>query len=211
MVSARKPGSKAVVVPSRLKPGGFMLVISGPSGVGKGTLVAQLMKQRADCVFSVSGTTRPPRTGEKHGREYYFLDKNDFRAKAKQGYFLEHAVVHGNLYGTPVHEVEGKIRKGNVVVLDVDVQGGASIRRKRPDAVSVFIAPPSLAELARRLKGRKTDAPDVICRRLANALIELPQYRHYDYLVVNDDLDAACAELIAIHDVERRRVSRFVR
>lgn len=195
--------------PGRLKPGGFLFVVSGPSGVGKGTLVAELMKQRTHCRFSVSATTRAPRTGEKHGREYYFFDRADFRTKLKQKYFLESATVHGNLYGTPVHEVENKLKQGHVVVLDVDVQGGASIRRRRPDAVSVFIAPPSLAELKRRLVRRATDRPDVIATRLRNARLEIPQYVHYDYVVVNDDLAEATRQLIEIHDVERRRTFRL--
>lgn len=195
--------------PGRLKPGGFLFVVSGPSGVGKGTLVAELMKQRKHCRFSVSATTRPPRKGEKNGREYWFFDKADFRAKAKQKFFLEWATVHGNLYGTPVHEVEGKVKKGHVVVLDVDVQGGASIRKRRPDAISVFIAPPSLAELKRRLVKRATDSPEVIATRLRNARIEIPQYVHYDYLIVNDDLAEATRQLLEIHDVERRRVERM--
>ena len=138
--AAKKKAPKAAPNFARLKPGGFLLVVSGPSGVGKGTLVASLMEQRKDCVFSVSATTRAPRGKEKNGREYWFLSEKDFRAKTKQGWFLEYAKVFGNLYGTPNHEVEGKIKKGKVVVLDIDVQGGASVRRKRPDAVSVFIA-----------------------------------------------------------------------
>lgn len=206
---AKKKAAKASPNFARLKPGGFLLVVSGPSGVGKGTLVASLMEQRKDCVFSVSATTRAPRGKEKNGREYWFLGEKDFRAKTKQGWFLEYAKVFGNLYGTPNHEVEGKIKKGKVVVLDIDVQGGASVRRKRPDAVSVFIAPPSFAELKRRLVGRKTDSAEAIARRLATSAIELPQYVHYDYLIVNDDLEAAKAQLIAIHDIERRRIERL--
>ncbi len=209
--TTRKAPAKRAKAPnfSRLAPGGFLLVVSGPSGVGKGTLVAELMKQRKDCVFSVSATTRAPRGKEKHGREYWFLSEKDFVAKTKQGWFLEWANVFTNKYGTPNHEVEGKIHKGKVVVLDIDVQGGASVRRKRPDAVSVFIAPPSFAELKRRLVGRKTDSAEAIAKRLATSELELPQYEKYDYLIVNDDLEAAKAQLVAIHDVERRRVSRL--
>jgi guanylate kinase len=177
--------------------------------VGKGTLVRALMKARPNCRFSVSATTRPPRPGEKNGREYWFQSREQFRANLRRSYFLEWATVHDNLYGTPNHEVDEKIAAGHVVVLDVDVQGGASVRRRRKDAVSVFVAPPSLRELRRRLVERRTDAPDVIRTRLRNARAEIPQYVHYDYLVVNDQLPEAVRQLIEILDVERRRVSRL--
>jgi guanylate kinase len=208
-VSVAARNARRTTTFERLKPGGFLLVVSGPSGVGKGTLVKALMKARPGCRFSVSATTRPPRAGEKNGREYWFQSVREFRTNRAHGHFLETATVHGNLYGTPVREVESKTGAGHVVVLDIDVQGGASVRRKRPDAVTVFIGPPSIAELERRLQRRGTDSAEVIRTRLRNARRELPQYVHYDYLVVNDRLRDAIRELIAIHDVERRRVSRL--
>jgi guanylate kinase len=196
--------------PSRFAPGGFLLVLSGPSGAGKGTLVERLLRERPNCVFAVSATTRPRRETEMDGVQYHFVSREEFEARRERGYFLETAEVHGKFYGTPIHEVEEKIGKGHVVVLDIDVQGGATVRRARPEAVTVFVYPPSLAELQARLRKRATDAEAVIATRLANALGEMTQYVHYDYLVVNDDLDRAAATLIAVHDAERARVARLV-
>lgn len=195
--------------PFGLAPGGFLLVISGPSGAGKGTLVQRLLSERPDCVFAISSTTRPMRAGETDGVEYRFVSREQFEVKREQGYFLEWAEVHENLYGTPIQEVEEQMRRGHVVVLDIDVQGGASVRSRRPDAVSVFVMPPTMEVLRHRLEGRRTDAPEVIERRMGNAPGELAQYIHYDYLVVNDDLERATERLIAIHDAERTRVKRL--
>jgi len=208
---AGRPAARGSLSPGRLRPGGFLLVVSGPSGVGKGTLVRGLMKARPGCRFSVSATTRPPRPGERNGREYWFQTHAEFVARRRRGWFLEWARVHDHLYGTPMSEVERKTRAGHVVVLDVDVQGGASVRRRRRDAVSVFVAPPTLQELERRLVHRRTDSAEVIRTRLRNARLEIPQYVHYDYLVINDRLPEAIRQLVEIHDVERRRVQRLVR
>ncbi len=188
------------------KPPGFILVVTGPSGAGKGTLVARLLEQRPECVFSVSATTRPRRVTEDHGREYIFLSQEEFLARVDQGYFLEWANVHGRLYGTPVAPVDEQVRAGQVVVLDVDVQGGASVRRVRPRAVSVFVYPPSVESLRARLEARGTDSPEVIAERLRNAPGELAQAVHYDYIIMNDDLERATAALLAIHDSELARV-----
>jgi guanylate kinase len=196
-------------VPSGFAPGGFLLVLSGPSGAGKGTLVDRLLNRRPDCVFAVSATTRPKRAPETDGVQYHFITREEFEARRERGYFLEWAEVHGNLYGTPVHEVDEKIAQGKVVVLDIDVQGGASVRRARPDAISIFIYPPSLAELQARLRKRATDKDDVIATRLGNAPGEMAQYVHYDYLVVNDDIERASAQLLAVHDAERARIARL--
>jgi guanylate kinase len=193
----------------RFEPGGFMLVVSGPSGAGKGTLVERLVKARPECVFSISSTTRARREGEVDGVQYEFVTREEFDRRRRAGYFLESAEVHGMMYGTPARFCDECVRSGHVVVLDVDVQGGASVRKARPDAVSVFIYPPSIDALRQRLLGRATDQPEVIERRLKNAPGEMEQYRHYDYLVMNDDLDAAVARLIAIVDSERARVRRL--
>jgi len=182
---------------------GFLLVVTGPSGAGKGTLVEHVLSQRPDCVFSVSATTRPRRSTEVEGRDYLFLSPDEFLQREAQGYFLETAEVHGHLYGTPVEPVDARMREGKVVVLDVDVQGGASVRRVRPDAVTVFVYPPSLDALRARLESRGTDAPDVIEERLRNAPGELAQMSHYRYVIMNDDLQRAVTALLAIHDSER--------
>jgi guanylate kinase len=168
-----------------------------------------LIEQRPDCVFSVSATTRPRRSTEVDGREYVFLSQEEFESRRKAGYFLETAEVHGNLYGTPVDQVDSQVRAGRVVVLDVDVQGGASVRRVRPDAVSVFVYPPSLDSLRARLESRATDSPEVIEQRIANAPGELAQWVHYDYVIMNDRLEQARNALLAIHDAEHARVHRL--
>lgn len=196
-------------LPTRFTPGGFLMVLTGPSGAGKGTLVERLVEARPDCIFAVSSTTRPKREGESDGSEYRFVDRAEFERRVQKGYFLEHAEVHGNLYGTPAEEVAQLEQMGRVVLLDIDVQGGESVRRVRPDAVTVFIYPPSLESLKQRLARRGTDGPDVVAQRLANAPGEMAQWKHYDYLVINDNLEQAMAQLMAIHDAERARVCRL--
>ncbi len=196
-------------IPFKFITGGFLLVISGPSGAGKGTLVDQLVAQRPECVFSISSTTRPRRAGEKDGVQYEFVTQEEFARRRAAGHFLEWAEVHGHLYGTPAKFVDEQVKAGRIVVLDVDVQGGASVRKTRPAAVSVFIYPPSMEALRQRLEKRDTDADEVVARRLRNAPGELRQYRDYQYLVVNDRLEAAVARLLAIVDAERARVARL--
>ncbi len=193
----------------RFERGGFLLVLSGPSGAGKGTLVDRLLSARPECLFSVSWTTRPRRTTEQDGVQYHFVTKERFEDNRTRGGFLETAEVHGHFYGTPVAPVDEGIRAGRIMVLDVDVQGGASVRKLRPDGVSVFIMPPSVDALRQRLLGRATDAADVVERRLKNAPGEIAQYSEYQYLVVNDHLEAAVARLVAIVDAERARVNRM--
>lgn len=195
--------------PYRFQPGGFLLVLSGPSGAGKGTLVDRLVAARPECTFAISATTRPRRSTEQDGVQYEFVTRAEFEERKVRGWFLETAEVHGHFYGTPVKFVDDNIARGRIVVLDVDVQGGASIRRVRPDAVSIFIYPPSLDALRQRLLKRGTDAADVVERRLGNAPGELAEWKHYDYLVINDELDPAVASLIAILDAERARVRRL--
>lgn len=195
--------------PAHFEPGGFLLVLSGPSGAGKGTLVERLVAERRECVFSISATTRPRREGESDGVQYEFVTPEEFERRRAAGLFLEWAEVHGHLYATPTQFVDQQVRAGRVVVLDVDVQGGASVRRARADAVSVFIWPPSVDALRRRLRARATDASDVVERRLANAPGELAQFVEYDYLVVNDVLELAVERLVAIVDTERARVKRL--
>jgi len=206
-----REGTMTAAAPSRATTttAGFVLVVTGPSGAGKGTLVEHMLRERPDCVFSVSATTRPRRATEQDGREYLFLSYEAFMIGVQQGYFLEWAEVHGNLYGTPVQPVDTQVRAGKVTVLDVDVQGGASVRRVRPDAVSVFVYPPSLEALRARLEARGTDSPAVIEERLRNAPGELAQMSQYDYVIMNDDLERAQSTLLAIHDAERVRAHRY--
>lgn len=199
------------MAPFRFEPGGFVLVVSGPSGAGKGTLVERLMKARPGCVFSISSTTRPQRPGEQDGVQYEFVSRQEFERRRSAGMFLEWAEVHGQYYATPARFVDEHVLAGRIVVLDVDVQGGASIRRARPEAVTVFVYPPSFEVLRRRLEARNTDHPEVVERRLKNAPEEMAQHREYDYLVVNDDLESAAALLISIVDAERARVRRLRR
>jgi guanylate kinase len=203
------PGMATTRIPFRFAPGGFLLVLSGPSGAGKGTLVDRLVAARPECSFSISATTRPRRSNEQEGVQYEFVTREEFERRRSAGLFLEWAEVHAHLYATPTRFVDEGVRAGRVVVLDVDVQGGASVRRVRPDAVSVFIYPPSIEALRKRLLQRSTDLPEVVERRLRNAPGELVQYREYDYLVVNDDLEQAVARLTAIVDAERARVRRL--
>ena len=196
-------------MPIRFDREGFLLVLSGPSGAGKGTLVDRLIAQRPQCVFAISSTTRPRRSNEKDGVQYEFVSREEFDRRRAAGYFLETAEVHGHFYGTPAAFVDDNVRSGRVVVLDVDVQGGASVRTARPEAVSVFIFPPSIDALRQRLLGRNTDAAEVVERRLKNAPGEIAQFAEYQYGVVNDDLEQATARLVAIVDAELARVKRM--
>lgn len=188
---------------------GLLLVVSGPSGVGKGTLLGRLLEHRQDCVFSVSATTRPPRPGEVDGQHYYFLDTKVFSDWVEEGRFLEWNKVFDRFYGTPLDPVEKHLSEGTHVILDIDVQGGVQVIESRPDAVSVFIAPPSLETLAERLQGRGTESEEEIRLRLLTARSELKSMHHYQYVLVNDDLESARAQLDAVLEAERCRYARM--
>jgi guanylate kinase len=173
---------------------GTMLVVSGPSGSGKSTICKRLMADpRVE--FSVSATTRSPRSGEVDGREYHVLDKARFRAEIERGAFIEWAEVHGNLYGTPRVPMETALAAGKVFLLEIDVQGGAQLKALGLPGIYVFIAPPDLADLRQRLAHRGTDAPEVIERRLAKAKEEMRARERYDHVIVNQDLERAVAEV----------------
>ncbi len=174
---------------------GLLLVISGPSGVGKGTIDAALRRENKNMDYSVSATTRPPRPGEVDGVDYFFLTKKEFLDHLSAGEFLEWADVFGNYYGTLKNRVEEKLSSGIDVVLEIDTQGARQVLEKVSDAVSVFIMPPSKEALEKRLRGRATDAPDVIVRRLSCAEQEMEQAPMYDYVVVNDDIKRAVAAI----------------
>ena len=172
-----------------------LFVISGPSGAGKGTLLAELRKQRPDLGLTVSATTRSPRPGEVDGTSYYFLSDEEFRRRIAAGEFVEWAEVHGHLYGTLVSEVERLLAKGHSLVLEIDVQGALNVRKVYPDAVLVFIEPPSLQVLEERLRGRGTEDEASIELRLKNARHEMELADQYDVRIVNDTVDRAAQEL----------------
>lgn len=175
-----------------------LFVISGPSGAGKGTLVARVRSEYPSLGLTVSATTRSPREGEIEGESYYFLSQEEFSRLVDAGAFVEWAHVHGNCYGTLVSEVESKLSQGTSLILEIDVQGALQVKKRFPDAVLIFIKPPSLAVLRARLSGRGTESPETIELRLSNARSELALAERYDEVVVNDDLDSAVAELLDI-------------
>ncbi len=184
---------------------GLLIVLSGPSGAGKSTVIAALMKRRRDIRFSVSATTRDPRPGEVDGKDYFFRTHEEFARMIEADAFLEHAQYVGNHYGTPAAPVDESLDAGYHVLLDIEVQGAGQVMAKRPDAVSVFLCPPSLRELERRLRGRGTDTEEKIRGRLAAACREYARAKDYDYIVVNDDAQTAAAELDAIITAEQCR------
>jgi guanylate kinase len=189
---------------------GLLLILSSPSGAGKSTLTRRLMGWDATMRFSVSATTRAPRPGEEDGREYFFRSRAEFEAMVDAGQMLEHAEVFGNRYGTPRGPVEANMREGCDTVFDIDWQGGQQIRNSAlgRDVVSIFVLPPSIAELDRRLRGRGQDSDEVIAGRMAKSRDEISHWAEYDYVLVNDDLDATFARLTTILEAERLRRDR---
>ena len=184
----------------------LMLVVSSPSGAGKTSLSRRLLADHADLVLSISMTTRSPRPGEVDGREYHFVDRAAFFAKVDAGEFLEWAEVHEHCYGTPKASVIAAQAAGRDVIFDIDWQGARSVSAAMPEDVArVFILPPSMADLARRLHARAQDAEDVISRRLGRAKGEIAKWGDYDYVILNDDFDRAYAELAHVYHAERLR------
>lgn len=179
---------------------GQLIVLSGPSGVGKSTVIARLLASRPDIYFSVSYTTRAPRPGEQDGVNYNFVSRAEFERMIADGELLEYAEYVGNYYGTSLKVIQDKLAHGTDVLLDIEVQGAAKVRERCPEAVLVFILPPSPRILAERLRGRSTDSEDVIALRLERARAECRESLSYDYIVVNDDVDHAAHELRAILD-----------
>ena len=190
-----------------MKEKGKLIVISGPSGAGKSTVVFKAIEGREDFCFSTSVTTRKPRPGEVDGREYFFVDPDRFKEMVANDELLEHAEYVANSYGTPRAYVDEKLNAGLNVLLDIEVQGARQIREKKPDAVMIFIIPPSLEELERRLKGRGTDTDRAIEARLIRARQEYQEADFYDYIIINDDADKAARELSAIILAEHCRAA----
>ncbi len=184
---------------------GRLIVISGPSGAGKSTVVAKAVAERDDVCFSTSVTTRKPRTGETDGKEYFFVELDRFREMIENGELLEHAEYCANSYGTPKAYIEQKTAEGFNVLLDVEVQGARQINEKKPDAVKIFIIPPSIEELRKRLEKRGTDTQRAIEARLIRAEQEYAEADFYDYIIINDDADKAAKELSAIITAEKCR------
>jgi guanylate kinase len=178
---------------------GAILILSGPSGAGKSTIIRHAEPQIGPFYFSISTTTRPPREGERDGVDYYFVSPEEFEREIAAGEFLEYAKVHGNYYGTSLKPVREALAEGKLVIFDIDVQGHRLARERLGDLItSAFITPPSLAELERRLSGRSTDDPETIRRRLENAREEIQALEEYDFLIVNDDLEAATEAFVTI-------------
>lgn len=177
---------------------GKLFIFSAASGTGKTSLAKALVERNPDIAFSVSHTTRAPRPGEQHGVHYYYVSREEFDRMVAAGEFVEHATVFGNSYGTSKRAIDDRLRAGKSVILDIDWQGARAIKSWRPDAVGVFILPPSRAALRERLTNRKQDSQEIIDRRMREAVSEMSHYKEFDRLVVNDDFDAALADLEAI-------------
>jgi len=187
---------------------GFLLIISGPAGTGKGTVCKELLKRNKDIVFSVSATTRQPRVGEVDGVNYYFVTKEKFESMIENDEFLEYAYVHTNYYGTPKKFVLDQIEKGEIVLLEIDVQGAMQIKKNFSEAVFIFLLPPTMEELKNRIVKRGTETEEDINRRYENAFKELDFVGNYDYFVINDVVEDAVADIEAIIRAEKLRVKR---
>jgi guanylate kinase len=186
----------------------FPIILSSPSGAGKTTIAKAILAARKDLGYSVSCTTRAPRPGEVEGKDYYFVSTDEFKDRLEQGAFAESAEVHGNLYGTLVAEIERVLSSGRHVVLDVDIQGAALLRRAFASMVTIFVLPPSGNVLVGRLKARKTESKEAIVRRLQSAITELQAVEEYQYVVINDSLEDAVRRVSAIIDAESVRRER---
>ena len=188
---------------------GVLLVISGPSGAGKGTICKALLEKHKDIYLSVSATTREPREGEVHGVNYFFTTKEDFLKKVEEGDFLEHAEVYGNYYGTPKSSVQKMLDEGRDVILEIDIQGALKVKENWEEGIFLFILPPSMEELKQRIIKRGSETPESLMTRFKSAYKEINYISKYNYAVVNDEIDTAVAKLEAIIAAEKCRVDRM--
>lgn len=186
---------------------GVLLVISGPSGCGKGTVLGEFLKNRENVFVSVSATTREPRPGEINGKHYYFISKSEFESRIENDGMLEYASYCGNYYGTPREEVYKKLNGGQDVILEIEVQGAKQIKEKCPEAVLVFVAPPSMNELRQRLTGRGTEDETTVLKRLETAQSELKAAYDYDYIIINDDVENAANRLSKVIEASRYKIT----
>lgn len=187
---------------------GFLLIISGPAGTGKGTVCKELLDRNDDIMFSVSATTRKPRIGEVEGVNYHFIEEEKFETMIEEDEFLEHAYVHTNYYGTPKGFVMDEIEKGEIVLLEIDVQGALQVKKNYSEAVFIFLLPPTMEELKSRIVKRGTESEEDINTRFENAFKELDFVGEYDYFVINDKIEDAVSNIEAIIKAERLRVKR---
>ncbi|WP_438433537.1 guanylate kinase [Gorillibacterium sp. sgz500922] len=195
---------------AQTKERGILIVLSGPSGVGKGTVCTALRGRASDLIYSVSATTRKPREGEREGVNYFYRTKEEFLSMIEKGELLEWAEYVGNYYGTPKDFVEKTIEEGKDIILEIDVQGALKVKEKFPEGVFLFLLPPSLDELESRIVGRGTETEDVIAGRMMAARDELELVKHYDYAIVNDRVDLACDRIQSILTAEHCKRERFM-
>ncbi|UJB33693.1 guanylate kinase [Chromobacterium sp. Beijing] len=187
------------------QPTGNIFIVVAPSGAGKTSLVAALLQAEPSVELSISYSTRAPRKGEEDGKHYHFVDQAAFKSMIERGDFLEYAEVYGNYYGTSAPWIRSRLAVGQDILLEIDWQGAEQVRKAFPEAIGIFIAPPSIEELERRLRGRATDSEEVIRRRLASARAEIDKIAEYDYIVVNDDFERARLDLISVVRANRLR------
>ena len=189
---------------------GKVIVVSGPSGVGKGTVVKELIVSNKDCALSVSATTRSPREGEAHGVNYFFITKEEFTQKINNNEMLEYAEYCSNFYGTPKDYVLKSVEQGKNIILEIEVQGALNVKKIIPEAVTVFVMPPSLQELEDRLRGRGTETDEVVGQRLKTAIAEIKQAPQYDYIVVNNTVMQCVADIVSIIIAERQKTENML-